>query len=124
PEQGLFDASTNVLNLQKIENMLWRLAPPKWPEEVFGTIDRQKALVGKGLFAANCAMCHNAWPYTWTEPNKYGKRFLEVGLVPQKYVGTDAAQFETTQAYALTGRLSSFLPPPYKGADIMPTPEF
>ncbi len=43
----------------------------------------------------HCASCHNSYPYTWTAPNKYGKRFIEVGLVPQKYVGTDPAQFVT-----------------------------
>ena len=79
--------------LQSIADSLQRLAPPKWPEEVFGKIDRSKALAGKALFASHCAGCHNAWPYTWSEPNKYGKRFLEVGMVPQKYVGTDPGQF-------------------------------
>jgi cytochrome c peroxidase len=123
-EMGLFDTSTSILNLQKIENQLWRLAPPKWPEDVLGKIDREKALQGKALFAANCTECHNSYPYTWTEPNKYGKRFLEVGLVPQKYVGTDPAQFETTQPYAITGQLSGFLPPPYRGEEVVPTPEF
>ena len=65
-----------LLNLQKIENWLQRLAPPKWPEEVLGQIDRKKALEGKALFVDTCAGCHNSWPYTWTEPNKYGKRFV------------------------------------------------
>jgi hypothetical protein len=31
----------------------------------------------------HCVSCHNAWPYRWTEPNKYGKRFVLVGLTPQ-----------------------------------------
>ena len=43
----------------------------------------------------HCSGCHNAWPYTWTEPNKYGKRFILVGLVPQSEVGTDPQQFHT-----------------------------
>ena len=51
-----------------------------------------KASQGKVLFATNCAACHNSYPYTWTPTNKYGKRFLEVGLIPQTYVGTDPAQ--------------------------------
>ncbi len=123
PEEGLFDSNAAILNLQKIENLISRLAPPKWPEDVFGKIDRKKAEEGKKLFASNCAECHNSYPYTWTEPNKYGKRFLEVGLVPQKYVGTDPAQFVTTQAYAITGDLSNYMLPPYKGAAIIPTPE-
>jgi hypothetical protein len=90
---------------------------------VLGKIDRKKAAAGKALFANNCAACHNMWPYTWTEANKYGKRFLEVGMLPQKYVGTDPAQFNATQPYALTGQLAPYLLPPYKGAAIVPTPE-
>ena len=75
-----------------------RLAPPQWPEEVFGKIDREKAKAGKALFMTHCAGCHNAWPYTWTEPNKYGKRFILVGLMPQTYVGTDPGQFRRSAA--------------------------
>ena len=121
PEDGLFDSNAFLLNLEKIEDWLTHLAPPKWPEEVLGKIDRQKAAQGKVLFVANCARCHNSYPYTWTPANKYGKRFVEVGIIPQKYVGTDPMQFEDLRPYAITGQLSSYLPPPFKGKDIMPT---
>ena len=120
-QEGLFDSNAALGNLQKIENALRRLAPPKWPEEVLGTIDREKAAKGKALFVSICAGCHNAWPYTWTEPNKYGKRFLRVGLVPQTDVGTDPGQFEDLRPYAITGQLSSQLPPPFQGKDTIPT---
>ncbi|KDR38186.1 di-heme-cytochrome C peroxidase [Caballeronia glathei] len=121
PEEGLFDANAALLNLHRIEDALQRLAPPQWPEEVLGKIDRKQASMGKALFGTHCAGCHNAWPYTWTEPNKYGKRFIEVGLVPAKYVGTDPGQFEDLRPFAITGQLSSQLPPPYQGKDIVPT---
>jgi hypothetical protein len=110
-----------LANLNKIEHLLDRLAPPKWPEDVLGKIDRQKAGQGKSLFMTHCASCHNAYPYTWTAPNKFGKRFIEVGLVPQVYVGTDPSQFLRTQAYAITGHLSAYLPAPYKDQPIVPT---
>ena len=106
PEEGLFDSNAAILNLEKIEDALTRLAPPKWPEDIFGKIDREKAKKGEALFATNCAKCHNSYPYTWTEPNKYGKRFIEVGLVPQKYVGTDPMQFEDFRPYVLTEQLA------------------
>src|SRR5208282_3302472 len=64
PEEGLFDSAEMPLNLQKIEDALNHLAPPKWPEDVFGKIDRRKALAGKALFAKDCAGCHNSYPYT------------------------------------------------------------
>jgi len=124
PEEGLFNSGAMLLNLQRIEDLLDRLAPPKWPEDVLGKIDRQKAAQGKSLFATHCASCHNSYPYTWTPPNRHGKRFIEVGLVPQTYVGTDPAQFDRTQAFAITGHLSPYLPPPFKDQAIIPTPVF
>jgi hypothetical protein len=121
PQEGLFDSNAMLINLGKIEDLLNTLAPPKWPEEVFGKIDHAKAEQGKQLFADNCARCHNMYPYTWTKPNKYGKRFIEVGLVQQKYVGTDSGQFEDLRPFAITGQLSPYLPPPFKDKDIIPT---
>jgi hypothetical protein len=118
---GLFDSSSVMLNLQKIEGSLWRLAPPKWPEEIFGKIDRAKATQGKALFANYCASCHNMWPYTWTAPNKYGKRFLEVGLVPHAYVGTDPGQFDDLGPYRFTRQLKDNLPGSLKGREMVPT---
>jgi hypothetical protein len=121
PEQGLYDSNARLKNLEEIEDWLANLAPPKWPEEVFGKIDRAKAAEGKKLFASHCAECHNSYPYTWTEANKYGKRFLEVGLVPQKYVGTDPGQFDDLRPYALTAQLAPNLPPPLKDKNLVPT---
>jgi len=122
PQEGLFDSNAHLLNLGKIEDLLDHLAPPKWPEEVFGKIDRAKAAKGKELFTQYCAGCHNSYPYTWTEPNKYGKRFIEVGIVPQSYVGTDPMQFEDFQPYVLTAQLAPYLPEPFKGKSVAPMP--
>jgi hypothetical protein len=122
PEEGLFDSNARLLNLEKIEDLLYHLAPPKWPEEVLGKIDRAKAAQGKVLFARHCAQCHNSYPYTWTEPNKYGKRFIEVGLVPQSYVGTDPMQFEDFLPYVLTAQLAPYMPGSFKDEPIVPMP--
>ena len=121
PAEGLFEANAHIRNLMRAENQLQRLAPPSWPEEVFGKIDRAKAQQGKDLFVTLCSSCHNAWPYTWTEPNKYGKRFVLVGLIPQSYVGTDPGQFETARDYTLTEHLSPYMPGPFKDKAVVPT---
>ena len=121
PEEGLFDSNAALLNLVKIEGLLNHLAPPQWPEDVLGKIDRKKAQKGKALFAANCASCHNSYPYTWTQPNKYGKRFLQVGLIPESYVGTDPGQFEDLRPYAITGQLAPYLPLSFKNKTLVPT---
>jgi hypothetical protein len=120
PAEGLFQSNAAILELQRVENQLARLAPPSWPEDVFGKIDREKAKAGKALFMDHCASCHNAWPYRWTEPNKYGKRFISVGLIPQTYVGTDRAQFDVLTPLAITGDLNKFMPEEFRGAPMLP----
>ena len=120
PAEGLFQSNAAIIDLARVENQLARLAPPSWPEDVFGKIDRDKAKVGKALFVENCASCHNVWPYRWTEPNKYGKRFVLVGLTPQTYLGTDKSQFEALRPLAFTGELSKFLPPEFRGKPFLP----
>jgi hypothetical protein len=123
PAEGLFHSDARIADLQRVENQLSRLAPPQWPEEIFGKIDREKAKAGKSLFITHCASCHNAWPYTWSEPNKYGKRFVLVGLIPQSYVGTDPGQFHDLRPFAITGQLSNHLPAELRGKDLVPTGE-
>ena len=121
PAEGLFQSNAALLELGRVENQLARLAPPSWPEDVFGKIDRDKAKAGKALFTDHCASCHNAWPYRWSEANKYGKRFVLVGLIPQTYVGTDRAQFDTLTPLGITGNLSKFLPAPFRDQPMLPT---
>ncbi len=120
PEEGLFQSNARLKNLEEIEGWLNHLAPPKWPEEAFGKIDRAKAAQGKKLFEDHCSGCHNSYPYTWTEPNKYGKRFLEVGLVPESYVGTDPMQFQDVRPYVQTAHLAPYLPEPLKDKPLVP----
>jgi hypothetical protein len=52
PAEGLFRPHAAIHDLQRVENQLARLAPPSWPEDVFGKIDREKAKRGKALFVA------------------------------------------------------------------------
>ena len=124
PQEGLFESNAAIPELQRVEDQLERLAPPSWPEDVFGKIDREKAAKGKALFVENCASCHNAWPYRWTEPNKFGKRFVLVGLVPQSYVGTDHTQAEAVRPFSITGQLSDYMPPEFRGKEIVPSEVF
>jgi len=119
PAEGLFASNAAIPALMRVESQLERLAPPTWPEDILGKIDRAKAATGKALFMTNCASCHNAWPYTWSEPNKFGKRFVLVGLVPQTYVGTDNAQFESLRPLYLTRQLSAHLPPNVRGKELV-----
>ena len=66
PAEGLFSSHAAIDELVRLESLLVRLAPPSWPEDVFGRIDRDKAKAGKAVFMQYCSSCHNAWPYRWT----------------------------------------------------------
>jgi mono/diheme cytochrome c family protein len=124
PAEGLFQSAAAIPELMRAEEQLERLAPPSWPEDVFGKIDRAKAKEGQALFMEHCASCHNAWPYQWTEPNKYGKRFIVVGLVPDTYVGIDRSQLETLRPFAITGHLSKYFPEKFKDKEVLPLDVF
>ena len=82
PADGLFESTVDLKGQLASEDLLRRLAPPKWPEEILGKIDQEKAAKGQQLFAENCATCHSTWPHRWSEPKKEGKRFIENAIVP------------------------------------------
>ena len=44
PADGLFESNAAIPELQRVEGQLARLAPPSWPEDAFGKIDREKAI--------------------------------------------------------------------------------
>ena len=60
-------------------------------------------------------------PTRGLQPNKYGKRFLQVWLIPESYIGTDPGQFEDLRPYAITGQLAPYLPLSFKNEPLVPT---
>jgi hypothetical protein len=58
PHADRFGASVMIENLNTIEHTLRRLEPPTWPEDLFGTIDRDLAAQGLELFNQHCVDCH------------------------------------------------------------------
>ena len=124
---GLFESTIDFKGQIRLEELLRKLAPPKWPEDVLGRIDRAKAATGKALFAENCAGCHSTWPHRWSEPRLEGKRFIENAIVGAGVIGTDPTQFGNPQfqesAGFRPGALGQFLPPPLTGAALAPAGE-
>ena len=124
PEEGLFDSTVDLKGQIAIEDVLRKLAPPKWPEDILGPIDRAKAAEGQKLFVENCSECHSVFPHRWSEPKLKGKRFIENAMVPQSLVGTDPLQFHAPQFNPyptnLTGAVGRYLDPPYKDAVLAP----
>lgn len=86
PISGQFRTSANIADLYKIERIVQTLKPPIWPENVLGIIDQEKARRGARLYEKHCAHCHVP---KLTEPNKYGKQFKAVHLIPLEEIGTD-----------------------------------
>jgi hypothetical protein len=120
--QGLFDSTIDFPGQIHIEELLRKLAPPQWPEDLLGPIDRAKAAAGKQLFAENCSSCHSTWPHRWSEPRLEGRRFIENAIVSQSVVGTDPTtlgnpQFNMNPGFR-PGALGQFLPPERAGATL------
>ena len=126
PEEGLFESTIDFRGQIDIEVLLRRLAPPPWPEDVLGAIDREKAAAGAVLFAENCAGCHSTWPHRWSEPRKEGMRFIENAIVSVDVIGTDPGQFTSpqfeSQPTSRTGAMGPHLAAPYTGATLAPPP--
>jgi hypothetical protein len=124
PANGLFETTTDVKDLIKLEHLLRRLAPPQWPEAILGKLDQVKVEQGAQLFAQNCSECHTSYPYRWSATLKQGKRLIENALVPLQVVGTDDTQFANPafdpKPSMLTGKLASF----FNGEAIVSKGEF
>lgn len=84
--QDQFRTSVSVKDLAEIEELVQRLQPPAWPSALFGAINQIKARRGSKLYEQHCAHCHVP---KLTAPNKYGKQFKEVNLIPLQEIGTD-----------------------------------
>ena len=101
-----FESSVHVDNLFEIEEQLAGKKPfsglqaPKWPEDILGSIDKNRAKKGEKLYRQHCMQCHlppiNSAEIMqskfWEKPNKYGKRYLKTHNIPLEVIGTDGAE--------------------------------
>ena len=97
PVEERFRSSVEIPNLHRIESMLQRLLPPKWPEDVLGPVDRAKAERGRVLFERNCRHCHGPFEQpaaikAYEAPLRSAADPLwKMTIVPVTEVGTDPA---------------------------------
>ena len=68
PAEQRFSTSTRLDNLHDIEDLLQKLRPPQWPEDLLGNIDVDKATAGGMLFVHTCQGCHG--PHAASPRNK------------------------------------------------------
>lgn len=123
-KSGLFESTVDVRGLVKLEKLLRGLAPPQWPQQVFGKLDQDKVTAGKKLYADNCAECHSVYPHRWDEPLKQGKRMIANAIVPQKVVGTDDEQLTSVTFDPKPTMLTRHLAPLFGGKSVVSSGEF
>ena len=96
PQDQRFNSSLRIHDLTKIEHTLQRLSPPKWPSQIFGDIDQQKAAHGKQLFNQFCQECHGPHPASKAQQvaaaplkdSPLDQWLIEV--ITAKHIGTDS----------------------------------
>ena len=92
----LIRSTGKIKNLIDLEEWTKTLTPPRWPEEILGPIDRDKARLGGEIYRkAGCATCHaDKPPYPESSPNKFGKSFIKVARTPLAELKTDPVMAE------------------------------
>ena len=89
-------SSGKIRNLVDLEEWTKTLRPPRWPGEILGQVDAEKARIGEQVYLkAGCAKCHaDKPPYPVSPPNKYGKTFTRVARTPLAELKTDPVMAE------------------------------
>lgn len=107
-----FASSVHIKNLYAIEKTLaGETAPfeqkqfsglrsPRWPQDILGEIDQQKATEGEQLYKKYCQQCHlppvtspEFWDEQyWPVQNTNGTRLLDLPIYSTEIIGTDPNQ--------------------------------
>jgi hypothetical protein len=95
-----FNSSINLVNLERLESHLRLLTSPRWPEDMLGSIDREKAARGRVVYAQYCQSCHEViQPDAWD-------RLVISKMSSLEAVSTDPAMVHNSVNY--TGNSGNF----------------
>jgi mono/diheme cytochrome c family protein len=95
------ESSVRRENVFYLEQWLYQLQAPQWPESYLGSIDQVAAERGESLYKTadangySCVGCHalkdenGQYPMTPREQNAFGLQFIETPLTPLSVVQTD-----------------------------------
>jgi hypothetical protein len=95
PPQERFHSTVDIAALTRIEHTLQLLRPPRWPEEILGVIDREKAARGEVLFKQRCQECHGphlaepARVLATTPLKNIPGTAWRMEVIPLDHIGTD-----------------------------------
>ena len=94
PPEARFRSSVDIAGLTRIEHTLQMLQPPRWPEQILGSIDAEKAARGAELFKQRCQGCHGphvAEPARAqaSAPLKPEGQEWRIEVIPLEHIGTD-----------------------------------
>jgi mono/diheme cytochrome c family protein len=102
----LADNSANFLGLLALENLVKRLAPPKWPFAVDASLAAQgKAIYARATDQGGCVDCHGIRQGEFRFPN-------QTWATPIQDVGTDSREYDTLKFVVKTGELQGARIPP------------
>lgn len=107
-----------------LEDLSVKLAPPKWPEKLFGQLNTERVKRGEQLFEKNCSECHNRYPYRWTDARQDNKRMLANALVPLSVMGVDPEHLKAGTFSAEEWVLTQHLAPLFNGREKVTAGEF
>ena len=86
-KQASVFATIHFDNISEIQSAIEKLRTPKWPEQIFGSLDTTKMAYGRQLYVSHCASCHEHQPLP---PNDFGIVFHERNAYD---VGTDPTAY-------------------------------
>lgn len=100
PPEARYRSSVRIADLHRIEHTLQMLKPPRWPEELLGTIDQAKAAHGQELFKQYCQECHG--PHVASLAEQQATAPLKpspdvawrIEVIPLDHIGTDPTAAE------------------------------
>ena len=105
-----FHSSIEAHNLVDMEETMWKLQSPVWPEDVLPAIDTARAERGAALYAQECASCHALLD------RDDSKRRVTAQIIGLEEVGTDPrTALNLADARLPTGVLEGTLTPDGSG---------
>jgi mono/diheme cytochrome c family protein len=78
-----YASSIDFAHMAQIENALYALKAPQWPQAILGELDSARVTRGAQVYAQQCVSCHQI------SDRSDPKRELTVALTPLAEVGTD-----------------------------------